>query len=133
MFSPKKKIPSLAAAGLALAGCGDGGANSELDAARDRIAQLDPSVTAFCMREIECDPYPEDPFFGDVDNCRTLILQLYGDYIQGSPDPDACGAAFIAAFDCAGDTPCDDILYACEVEYDATLAVCGDDEEELTP
>lgn len=129
MFEPKKKIPSIAAAGLALAGCGDGGGTSELDAARDRIAQLDPSVTAFCMREIECDPYPEDSYFGDVDSCRTLMLQLYGDYIEGSPDPEECGAAFIASFDCAGDTPCDEILGTCEAEYDATYAVCTGDEE----
>lgn len=129
MFRPKKKIPSIAAAGLALAGCGDGGGDSELDAARDRIAQLDPSVTAFCMRDIECDPYPEDPYFGDVDSCRTLFLEVVAYYVDASPDPDACSAAYIAALDCEGNTPCDEMPEACEAQIEATDAICFGDEE----
>ena len=41
-FTPKKTIPPVAAAGLALAGCGDD--SSELQQALDRMEGMDPAM-----------------------------------------------------------------------------------------
>lgn len=128
-FEPKKVIPPIAAAGLTLAGCGD--SPSDLQQASDRIADLDPPVTAFCMKWVEC--YPDDWLVGDLDGCRALFLS-YGDiYVELSDPSDACRGAFLSYFDCFGQAPCETWEADCSAETAALETECSVFEEEEAP
>jgi hypothetical protein len=102
-FFPKKSIPPVAAAGMALVGCGSDG---DLDDLADR---LDPAVSAFCMQAVECNPSLGEDY---VDYCRGLYLYYAQTYITLSDDASACEAAFLSYFGCF--TSCD---ADCEAPY----------------
>lgn len=124
-FEPKRKIPPIAAAGLALVGCGDDA--SQLQQAAERIDQLDPPVTAFCMKYVDC--YPDDWFLPDVDPCRAAMLGYMDAYAELSDDPAACRSAVLSYFDCFRDAPCGDFETVCTTVLDEFYAVCFEEEE----
>jgi len=99
MFPIKKHIPDLTVASLALMGCGGEGLG-EYEARLDR---LEPEVTAFCMRAVDCVPRQYD---NDVDYCRLTLL-FYG--APFSPlDPEKCEEAWLEFFDCYAQADCFD-------------------------
>jgi len=126
VFTPKKVIPPVAAAGLALAGCGDGGGQGPLDLqqALDRMERLDPLVTAFCMKRLDCYDY-----YYDVDYCRFYSLYIADSYIQLSDDPAACYGAGQSYFECFIDAECGTADFACMDEYAALEDSCFYGEE----
>lgn len=124
-FEPKRTIPPIAAAGLALAGCGDDA--SQLQQAAERIDQLDPPVSAFCMNYVGC--YPDDWIFPDLDSCRAATLGYMDAYAELSDDPAACRSAFLSYFDCSRDAPCGDVRALCTTELDELNAICFREEE----
>lgn len=117
-FTPKKTIPPIAAAGLALAGCGD--APLDFQQALDRMERLDPLVTAFCMKNLEC--YPG--YYYDVDSCRFYNLYNADSYIQLSDDPAACYDAGRSYFECFIDAECGTADFECVDEYAAFEVSC---------
>jgi len=117
-FTPKKTIPPVAAAGLALAGCG--GDSSEFQQALDRMERLDPLVTAFCMKNMECYPV----YYADVDLCRFSLLYYVDAIIQLSDDPAACYDAGRSYFECLTEAACGMAEVACRDEYAALEAAC---------
>jgi hypothetical protein len=119
VFTPKKTIPPVAAAGLALAGCGDDA--SELQQAMDRMARMDPLVTAFCMKQVECDP----GYYYGVDNCRLWSLYYADTVIQLSDDPAACYNAGRSYFECFEKAACGTAEVECYDEYAALPIACS--------
>jgi len=122
-FTPKKAIPPVAAAGLALVGCGDD--SSEFQQALNRMDRLDPLVTAFCMKTVEC--YP-DYYYG-VDGCRVSWLYYVDTVIQLSDDPTACYDAGRSYFECLTEAACGTAEAACGDEYAALPIACYYGEE----
>jgi len=119
-FQPKKKIPPIAAAGLALAGCGDD--PSRLEQASARIDSLDPPVTAFCMKYVDC--YAGSFLFDDVDSCRAIMLSYTDVYALLSDDPAACTASALSYFACVQDAVCGSFAVACFDELEAFEVFC---------
>lgn len=118
-FTPKRTIPPVAAAGLALAGCGDD--SSELQQALDRMQSLDPLITAFCMKSVECDP----GYYYDLDSCRVYNL-YYADFIiQLSNDPAACYDAGVSYFECYAEAECGTAEAECLDQYAALVDACS--------
>lgn len=115
-FTPKKAIPPVAAAGLALVGCGD----DPLQQALDRMERMDPLVTAFCMKNVECYPYD----YYDVDSCRAVWLYYADTVIQLSDDPAACYDAGVSYFGCFTEAACRTAEVACYDEYAALESEC---------
>jgi hypothetical protein len=124
-FEPKRRIPPIAAAGLALMGCGDDA--SQLQQAAERVDRLDPHVSAFCMKYVDC--YPDDWFFPDLDACRAVMLGYMDAYAQLSDDPAACGDAVLSYLDCFRDAPCGDFETLCTTEFDELDVLCFEQEE----
>ena len=116
-FTPKKTIPPIAAAGLALAGCGD----DPLQQALDRMERLDPLVTAFCMKNVDC---YAGYYYYDVDSCRVSLLYYVDAVIQLSDNPAACYDAGQSYFECFIDAECETAEVACRDEYAALEAAC---------
>ena len=117
-FTPKKTIPPVAAAGLALAGCGD---LSEFQQALNRMDRFDPLVTAFCMKAVEC--YPDYYYYG-VDYCRVWGLYYADTVIQLSDDPAACYDAGRSYFECFERAACGTADVVCSDQYAAFEAAC---------
>lgn len=124
-FQPKKRIPSIAAAGLALVGCGD---DSQFEQAAGRIDRLDPRVTAFCMKFVEC--YPDGFIIDDLDSCRLFVLGYLDAYSVVSDDPGACIAAAFSYMECFNDVPCQTAGVSCLDVTEAYEAACFPTEEE---
>jgi hypothetical protein len=121
VFTPKKTIPPVAAAGLALAGCGDD--PSEFQQALDRMERVDPLVTAFCMKNVDC--YAGYYYYDyDVDSCRVSLLYYVDAVIQLSDDPAACYDAGQSYFECFIGAECGTAEVACRDEYAALEAAC---------
>lgn len=129
MFNPKKTIPKLAVAMLALTGCsgdgggGNGGAGGIGGAggaggnggAGGGGADFDASLTAYCMKA----------------TCFEYSVQACNDYYNAVNDYNAnanCTALLISYFDCGATKTCDQLLYtdACLNEYNAAWAVCDE-------
>jgi hypothetical protein len=117
-FKPKKAIPPIAAAGVALAGCGDD--STELQQALDRMQSMDPLITAFCMKSLECDP----GYYYDVDSCRAYNLYFADAIIQLSDDPAACYDAGRSYFECYTEAECGTAEVQCRDEYAALEGAC---------
>jgi len=125
-FTPKKTIPPIAAAGLALVGCGDD--PLDLQQALDRMERLDPVVTAFCMKNVECYAGYYNYYY-DVDSCRFVWLYYADTVIQLSNDPAACYDAGRSYFECFAEAACGTADYACMDEYAALGRACYYGEE----
>lgn len=119
MFRPKKTIPKLAVATLALAGCpadggmpngGSGGSGGSGGAA------LTDALTAWCMKHADC--FPNSPYYQPTDYCISYELFYYG--LDGDISAE-CEAAAIGYFDCALDLECFQLQLdknACDIEWD---------------
>lgn len=125
-FEPKKKIPTIAAAGLALVGCGED-SSSAFQQAAGRIDNLDPAVTAFCMKYVAC--YPDGLFYDDADYCRAIVLGYMDSYVELSDDPDACLGAAHSYFDCVERVPCETAEAECQTAAEDMNLVCNGEEE----
>ena len=119
LFKPKKTIPPVAAAGLALVGCGDD-SSSELQQALNRMERLDPVVTAFCLKALDC--YAN--YYYDVDYCRVYNLYIADSYIQLSDDPGACYDAGRSYLECFTNAECGTADFECRDEYAALEDAC---------
>ena len=99
MFRPKKTIPKLTVATLALSGCGGDGGTSEDFAA---------SLRAFCMNV-------DAPCWGyTVEYCTAY----YNEVVAYNDDAE-CTAALISYFNCGATKTCEEIFAgACDDEYD---------------
>ncbi|KPK17804.1 MAG: hypothetical protein AMJ62_00790 [Myxococcales bacterium SG8_38] len=117
-FTPKKTIPPVAAAGLALAGCGDD--SPELQLALDRMQSIDPLITAFCMKQVEC--YPG--YYTDLDGCRVFWLFYADAYIQLADDSAVCYEAGRSYFECVTNAECGSAYADCQDEYAALESAC---------
>lgn len=117
MFKPKKTIPKLAVAALALSGCGGNGGNGTGGTGgtggmtgtggTGGGSEFDTSLSAFCMNV-------GGPCWGYTMQGCTGYYDEVNDY---NNDPQ-CTAALISYFDCASPKNCDEIFqYACEAEY----------------
>lgn len=132
MLIPKKTIPSLAAATLALTGlgCGDttdsgtggtsatggtsgtGGASGVGGSSGGDLAN---AISQFCMRRVEC------MLDEDLQYCISVYEYLFSD------GDAACQAAAISYFECGLALPCDQIgldSNACDPEFNNADDVC---------
>lgn len=117
MLSPKKMIPSLAAAVLPLAGtaCGDGGGAE---------SNLSNAFNAFCMTVAGC--YPGY----DINECLAYE-EYYADYAGNYGA--ACINAVASYFQCLSELTCEDYMdenspawQACETQFDSVFSsVCS--------
>jgi hypothetical protein len=122
MFRPKKTIPKLAVAALALTGCGgDGGGGAAGMGGTGGTGGaggtggtgggngFDASLSAFCMNvDVPCWGYT-------MEECTSY----YND-ANNHNDNAQCTAALISYFDCASSKTCAEIFdYACYAEYTA--------------
>lgn len=108
MLNPKKTIPKLAVAALALAGCGDSsggdGGSGAVGGAGGAGGEGEPTTfEAYCMRLRECNPEPAP--IPSV--CEDAGL------------PEGCEERLESYFLCRIEADCEDI-YACEDEADMT-------------
>ncbi|MGB8332372.1 MAG: hypothetical protein WCE62_19770 [Polyangiales bacterium] len=128
MFNPKKTIPKLAVATLALTGCGsdgsgNGGAGGMGGAGgTGGMGGTGPdfaaSLSAFCMN-VAPDCIPDY----SAQDCINYYTQL-NEYNANAN----CTAALISYFDCGASKTCNQILVdgACDDEYYAAFDVCNE-------
>lgn len=112
MFRPKKTIPKLAVAMLALTGCGGDGDNGDGGTGGGDGGDFDASLNAFCMNTAAC-------WDGTVQGC----VNYYENTMPIYYDIDAeCEAALISYFDCGAPKTCAEIRAgACFDLYDAVF------------
>lgn len=143
MLSPKKTIPSLAAAVLALTGCGGdsspngtggsganggtggsaanggtGGSGANGGTGGNGGNGLADALNAFCMRVADC--YAEYTAQDCIDYYNTIFP---------SELSAACQAAIISYFDCGIELSCDELaMYSnsCDDVFDAIGTACAD-------
>jgi hypothetical protein len=112
MFRPKKIIPKLAVATLALTGCGDDGGGGTGGSGGSDGGDFDASLNAFCMNVAPCYGYT-----------AQACINYYKDDLPNNYNVDAeCEAALITYFDCGAPKTCDQIQAgACDAEYYAAF------------
>jgi len=105
MLRPKKRIPKLAVAALALTGCGSDGPN------------LGGAVNAFCMKVVDCFP----------DYTLEECTGPYNEYFQNYNLGDSCQAALATYFSCLSTLSCDQLgtFEGCEDEFYAIESACS--------
>jgi hypothetical protein len=86
------------------------------------MERLDPLVTAFCMKNVDC--YAGYYYYYDVDSCRVSLLYYVDAVIQLSDNPAACYDAGQSYFECFIDAECGTAEVACRDEYAALEAAC---------
>lgn len=119
MLRPKKTIPSLVGATLAMTGCGGGDGPTTLTG---------QAFNAFCMKVAEC--YPGDPY---VEECFDYVgyYDLVGKYFSNE-----CDAFFASYLNCFSSLTCEEFAgpeyYACSDDVDQeTLQACEDELPQL--
>ena len=124
MFRPKKIIPKLAVAMLALTGCGDdggggtggsgasGGSGGSGGTGGSDGGNFDASLNAFCMKVGPCFGYT-----------AQACINYYTNVMPNNYNIDAeCEAALITYFECGAPKTCDDLVAgACDDEYYAVF------------
>lgn len=124
MLRPKKTIPSLTVAMLALTGCGgdgnggDGGNGGTGGTGGNGGDGLEASLQAFCMNGVECTNGGTT-----VDACIDYYNSLIAEY-NVTP---TCEAALISYFDCAAALSCSEFVMdpnSCTDEYYAIFDDC---------
>ena len=115
MLRPKKTIPSLVGATLAMTGCGVGDGPTTLTG---------QAFNAFCMKVAEC--YPGDPY---VEECFDYVgyYDLAGKYFSNE-----CDAFFASYLNCFSSLTCEEFAgpeyYTCSDDVDQeTLQACEDE------
>ncbi|MGB5695035.1 MAG: hypothetical protein WBM46_05245 [Polyangiales bacterium] len=126
MFTPKKTIPSLAVAMLALTGCGgDGNTGTGGSGASGGSGGsggsdgngLAAALQAFCMKAVECFPGYT------LQDC----VNYYNSQIAMYDVTPACEAAATSYFNCGAALSCAELdMYnnSCDDEFDAIFNVC---------
>jgi len=112
MLRPKKMIPKLAVATLALTGCGGDGTGG------GDGGDFDASLNAFCMNSAPC-----------FDYTAAECIDYYTNETPKYYDIDSeCEAGLITYFDCGATKTCDQILVqgVCDDEYNALWTVCDE-------
>jgi hypothetical protein len=129
MFRPKKIIPKLAVAMLALTGCGDDGGGTGGSGAPGTGGtggadgdNLNKALSTWCMTLGEC--FPNVDYNESVETCVAYHVDLYG--LDASISA-ACEAAAISYFECGDDLTCADFYdyNDCDDEFDAADAACN--------
>jgi len=124
MFRPKKMIPKLAVATLALTGCGGDTNNGAGGSGGNGISDnLTNALNSWCMALVDCysELYPDYT----VQECIAYATDYYGLDLGITA---ACDAAATSYFECGSDLPCDQLttLYNdCDPEFDAAAAACN--------
>ena len=142
MFRPKRTIPKLTVAFLAIAGCGDssggGGSNGTAGAGGDPgtggvpgtggnnntgatggdgvpslSEALQAAVDAFCIRRIDC-------IGGNPVECVNDYARYYGDYAF----MEGCEEALVSYFSCMAELPCGSDDDPCGSESMAATDAC---------
>jgi len=109
MLGPKKKIPSLVGATLALTGCGGGDDGP--------TTLTGKAFNAFCMKVAEC--YPDDPY---AEECFGYVASydLAGKYFSNE-----CDVFFASYLNCFSDLTCEEFMgdeyYACGDDVDQEM------------
>jgi hypothetical protein len=93
MLRPKKTIPSLVGATLAMSGCGDGGHKT--------TTMTGESYKAFCVKVGEC--YPNTSY---QDDCNAY--QPYADIFSAQYFSGECDALWASYFNCLAGVTCDE-------------------------
>ena len=107
MLKPKKTIPKLTVAMLALTGCGDDGGGGD-------GGNFDASLNAFCMNSAPC-----------FDYTAAECIDYYTNETPKYYDIDSeCEAGLITYFDCGASKTCNQLLAGdCDDEYYAWFQV----------
>jgi hypothetical protein len=139
MFNPRRMIPKLAVAALALTGCGDGVTDGNGGTAGDggtagnggtagtagnggsggTNGALGEALDAFCVKLVQC------TFYDTVGECVTYLTNYYdlGDDISSE-----CAAALTSYFQCGEALSCPELesIYgnSCDDEWYAAYDVC---------
>ncbi len=131
MFTPKKTIPKLAVAMLALTGCGgdgnngtggSGGSGASGGTGGNGGNGLSSSLQAFCMKIVDCyqEIYPDYT----VQDC----VNFYNNGYLANYNLDAnCEGALVSYFNCGTGLTCDEIMAnsnSCDDEFDAIFDIC---------
>jgi len=123
MFRPKKTIPKLAVAMLALTGCGGDGGNGGGGSGGNGMGgdggtgggdggNFDASLNAFCMNAAPCFGYT-------AQECTNYYNNVMPNYYNIDSE---CEAGLISYFDCGASKTCNEVLSgACDDEYYAVF------------
>ena len=134
MLDPKKVIPKLAVAALALTGCGGDGGTPPVGTGGTGGAggtggtggtgggngSLTASLQAFCVKLVECFP----GYYQSAEQCTNYLINYYG--FDGEVSA-ACEAAAISYFDCGTQLSCPELdaySNSCEDEFGAAVQAC---------
>ncbi len=114
MFNPKRVIPKLAVAALALTGCGEtaspdgffgtGGTSGTggTGGTGGTNGTLVGSLEAFCLKLVECFP----DYYAGAETCVNYITTTYG---LGGEISSECEAAAISYFQCGAPLTCPEL------------------------
>jgi hypothetical protein len=131
MLRPKKLIPPLAGAMLALTGCGDdgntggggsGGSGGSGGTGGSEGGELANAIGAWCMQLRDCFP----PYYQDTERCISSNVAYYG--LDGDIVA-ACETAAISYFECGADLSCEqlDLFYNdCDDAWNDAVDNCPD-------
>ena len=112
MFRPKKIIPKLAVATLALTGCGDDGGGGSGGAGGSGGGNFDAALNAFCMNVAPCFGYTVELCI----NYYESVMPIYYDINA------ECEAALLTYFECGTPKTCAEVVGgACDDEYNAVF------------
>lgn len=136
MFNPKRMIPKLAVAALALTGCGETGNPNGLSGTGGTTGTggtpgtggsggtngtLAGSLEAFCLKVVECFP----GYYASTEACVNYITASYG--LDGQLSNE-CEAAAISYFQCGASLTCQALdmnVNSCSDEADAAEQACN--------
>ena len=146
MFNPRRVIPKLAVAALALTGCGETGSPSDFGGSGGSggtsgtggssgaggtsgtggsggtNGTLAGSLEAFCLKVVECFP----GYYTNTEDCVSYLAAYYG--LDG-PLSSECEAAAISYFQCGAPLTCQELDgtggNSCDDEFDAAAAACS--------
>jgi hypothetical protein len=141
MLTPKKVIPSLAVAILALTGCGSttdapggsggsggaagtGGSGGSGGTGGSIPEGLANSLRGWCMNYVDTCGFT---YYGSVDECVSEIFEYYSQFIPNIDDP-SCQAALMSYLDCGAALSCqelDMLNNSCDDQYYASAEPCG--------
>ena len=148
MFNPRRVIPKLAVAALALTGCGETGSPNDFGGSGGSggtsgtggsggtggmsgtggsggtNGTLAASLEAFCMKLVDC--FPDSPYYSTTEGCVSVLTADYG--LDG-PISSECEAAAISYFQCGTPLTCQELANpdgnSCDDEFAAAGAACS--------
>ena len=121
MFNPKRMIPKLAVAALALTGCGETDSPGGSSGTGGTNGTLAGSLEAFCLKLVECFPV-------DYANAEACVSGLTTYYDLGGGVSSECEAAAISYFQCGAALTCQELdmdANSCSDEAAAADQACS--------